>query len=133
MHDEEAIVRRWFEEGINRGDLSALDEIFDPEVVAHEPAGDVAGIDDGPRRAVQTLRAGLPNLRIEINDLLVDSDRVAVRWTATGSHEGELLGFAPTGNTVSFNAIYIYRISGGRIAEVWASPDAMGLIRQLGG
>ncbi len=125
------VINRWFDEAINQGQLEILDELFDPGVVAHEPPGDSHGIDDGPRKAVSALRAGFPDFKATIEDLIASDDRVAVRWTATGTHRGEFMGIAPTEKTIRFNAIYIYRFVDEKIAEVWASPDALGLLKQL--
>jgi predicted ester cyclase len=64
--------------------------------------------------------------------LTTEEDKVVTRWTATGTRQGEFMGMPPTGKPVRFSGIYIYRIAGGRIAEIWVSLDALGLMQQLG-
>ena len=127
-----AIIDRWFEEGINQGKQESLTEFFTPNVTAHEPFGDSHGIEDGPKRAVETLRSAFPDFHTTVEDRVSDGDRVAVRWSATGTHEGDFMGIPHAGNEPTLNAIYIYRFENARIAEVWASPDALGLMQQLG-
>ncbi len=63
---------------------------------------------------------------------MAEGDRVATRWTGTGTHEGELMGIAPTGNRVEVAGMVISRISGGKIAESWSNYDALGMMQQLG-
>ena len=66
------------------------------------------------------------------SDLARRGDRVATRWRARGTHQGELMGVAPTGNRVEITGIQISRISGGKIAEEWVNYDAMSMMQQIG-
>lgn len=59
-------------------------------------------------------------------------DRVVARWTGTGNHRGELMGLAPTGKPIDVDAISIFRIADGKIAEKWTVWDALGLLQQVG-
>ncbi len=129
--DNKVLVRRWIE-AVNEGDLDIVDALFDPSVVAHERDGDVHGTDVFPRKVVIAFRNAFPDLRLTVEDLVAEGDRVAVRWTASGTHDGAFMGIAPTGTQVTFSGTYIYRIAGGRIAEVWPSRDELGLLQQLG-
>jgi predicted ester cyclase len=76
-------------------------------------------------------RTAFPDQRVAVDDLLAESDRVAVRFTLRGTHLGELLDLAPTGRRVTVPGVAIYRIAGGRIAEGWVGFDALGLLEQL--
>jgi steroid delta-isomerase-like uncharacterized protein len=127
-----ATIDRWFAEGINQGNLDSLGDLFTRDVTAHEPFGEFHGIDEGPKRSVEALRSAFPDFHITVEERVADGDRVAVRWSATGTHDGDFMGIPPTGKKISLNAIYIYRFENARIAEVWASPDALGLLQQLG-
>jgi predicted ester cyclase len=75
------------------------------------------------RSATATFQAAFPDLRHEIADLLVDGDRVALRFRGRGTQEGEYLGIAPSGKVLDFEAIAIFRMEAGRIAEVWAHSN----------
>lgn len=132
LEQNKQVVRRWIDAGVNAGNLSIADELFESDVLAHTPEGDVRGVDEGPKASVRLLRGAFPDLQFTVEDMIAEGDRVAARFAAQGSHRGDFMGIAPTERAVSFNGMYIYRLSGGRIAEVWVSLDALGLLRQLG-
>jgi len=132
LESSKRVVREWIQRGINAGDLAAADELFDPNVVAHAPQGDLHGIDAGPKESVAMLRNAFPDIEITIHDLIAEGDKVVSRWTAQAKHDGEFMGIPPTGTAVTFDGLYVYRVTDGKISEVWVSFDALGLLRQLG-
>lgn len=71
-------------------------------------------------------------MEFTIDDTVIEDDRVALRWTMTGTHEGTVYGIEPTGKQVEYSAIEINRFEGGKLAESWTQADIFGLIRQLG-
>ena len=77
-------------------------------------------------------RSAFPDIHIEVEDQIVEGDRVATRWRGTGTHEGELMGISPTGNRVTVVGTTIERIADGQIAETWDNYDALGMMQQLG-
>ena len=130
--ENRAVIRRWYEQGVNQGRLEDVYDLFHSDFVGHGPEGDVIGLEEGPVRAVMTLRSAFPDIRLSIEDEVAEGDKVVTRWSAVGTHLGEFMGQAPTGKTITINAIYIYRLEGGKIAELWLSPDTLGLMVQLG-
>ena len=72
-----------------------------------------------------------PDLQIKIEDLIEEGDRVVLRDTLTATHQGEILGIPATGKTVSWSAIWIYRMEHGKVAEMWGHADIPGLMQQL--
>jgi predicted ester cyclase len=76
--------------------------------------------------------AGLPDLRVTIEELVAEGDKVAVRRSYAGTHRGELLGIPATGKQVRLGGISIFRLAGGRIAEQWEQLDRLALLQQLG-
>lgn len=110
LEENKEIIRRWIDAGVNTGDLSVADELFEPDVLAHAPEGDVRGVDRGPKASVRLLREALPDLELTIDDLIAEGDRVVARFVARGSHRGELMGIPPTGRSVSFSGMYVYRL-----------------------
>ena len=78
-------------------------------------------------------REAFPDARFEIEDLLADGDRVAVRYTMTGTHGGAFMGIAPSGRKVSRASMAVFRIARGKIAEGWVIADQSGLMQQLRG
>jgi predicted ester cyclase len=125
-----AIARRWHEDAINNHDLTVLDEILTPDA-----ALDSATVPDnpGPREVLGILLTGFPDVQHTIEAVITEGDLVVIRYRAAGTHEGEFQGSAPTGKSVTWTGINIYRLECGRIAEVWSEVDALGRIAQLTG
>jgi steroid delta-isomerase-like uncharacterized protein len=130
----EAVVRRWFQEVWNEGREASIDELFAADSVAHG-LGDSEREVHGPEEFkpfVSNMRGALPDTRISIDDIISSGDRVAVRVTLRGTHTGDGLGVPPTGRRVSIQGIIIVRLVDGRIVEGWNSYDQLGLLRQIG-
>ena len=98
--DNASIVRRWFAE-YNRGNLAVAGELVAADIINHDAPPDLPPGREGYLRYIADVRAGLPDLRVTIEDLLADGDRVAVRLTLRGTHRGDLSGLAPTGKPVT--------------------------------
>lgn len=131
--ENKAIIRRMVEEMFNEGNLDATDDIIARDHVHYDPAMPEEG--HGPedfKQFVSVYRSAFPDLHVEIEDQVAEGDRVATRWTAAGTHEGELAGIAPTGKRVTTPGMEISRIEGGKVAETWENYDMMGLMQQLG-
>jgi steroid delta-isomerase-like uncharacterized protein len=126
------LMRRFVEEFQVGGNAAVADEILADDFVDHSPFPGVSPDRDGLKRFFGALRAAFPDLRAEIHDQLAEGDRVATRKTFHGTHRGEFLGIAPTGQPVAFDVIAFVRIENGRIAEHWNVVDVMGLMQQLG-
>ena len=126
--------RRIYEEGWTLGRREVFDELLAPEFAGHDPQdpfperrGPMAG-----RETYEMYRRAFPDVRMVVDDVMEDGDRVAVRWHATGTHNGELMGLAPTGRSVEVTGISIDRWDGDRIAESWINWDTHGLLQQIG-
>lgn len=129
--DNRAVVQRWFNEVFTQGNLGVADEIFASDYVNHDPTGWPQG-PQGAKAAASAYRAGYSDLAFTIEDQIAEGDRVTTRWTAHGTHDGELYGVPPTGKKVTVTGISIERIAGGKIAETWVNFDALGMLQQLG-
>jgi steroid delta-isomerase-like uncharacterized protein len=126
-------VSRRFTEFWSTGDEALADEALDPEIVFHGPSsvGDVVGL-DGVKAMVARFRAAFPDERSTVVDQVAEGDKVVTRWRANGTHEGDYGGLEPTGRKVAIDGITIERIAAGKIVEVSAAWDELGLMRQLG-
>jgi steroid delta-isomerase-like uncharacterized protein len=137
MHMSEAnknVVRRWFQEVWNEGREEAVDELFTPGGVA-VGLGDTDVPVRGPEEFkvfLRNMRGAIPDVRITVEDLLSEGDKVAVRLVLEGTHKGPGLGVAPTGQPVRVAGIVLVRFQDGRIVEGWNSWDQLGLLRQIG-
>ena len=125
-----ALGRRFVEEVVNLGRTDLLPHLVAAEHVRHAPDGDLYG-PEGVRVDLAEWRAGFPDLRVVVEDLVAEGDRVASRFVLRGTHAGPFLGVAPTGRRIALAGVAIDRLAGGRLAESWVSLDCLGLLRQL--
>ena len=131
--ENKAVARRAFEEHFNTGNFDLAQEIFAADYVNHDPSLPRSG--SGPEaanQAVRLYREAFPDAQITVEDQVAEGDKVATRWSARGTHQGELLGVGPTGNQVQITGISISRIEDGKIAEDWINYDALGMMQQIG-
>ncbi len=123
---------RWFIEEMNRGNLAVIDDVFAPNVIDHAALSEgIAGI-ASVKRDFASIYFAFPALHFTIDDLLADGDRVVVRWTARGVHQGEFAGIPPSGQQVTLSGTDILRIVDGKVAEIWEHADILRLLHQLG-
>ncbi len=131
--DIKAVAQRWMEEIWRKRDLALFDDIHAPGFVDRSPAG--RGSERGSyRQGIVELFAAFPDWNATTDDLVVDvaTNKVSVRWTATGVHEAEFLGVAASFKRVTFRGIEIVRIEGSRIVERWGEWNGVELLQQLG-
>jgi steroid delta-isomerase-like uncharacterized protein len=136
MPDDESLdVCRRAVAAFNANDTAAFETLFTPNIKRHDLA---RVIDDFTGREhvagfLNLLRTALPDFHIEIEDAFAAGNRVAMRLTFSGTHQGDLLGAAPTGKRISFTGVNLYRLEDGRIAETWQMTDWAGALRQARG
>lgn len=125
-----ALARR-VSEVVNARDYDAMDELFDPSFVDHNPAWNVRSLDELKgviRAAVDAL-----DFTANLDDLYAaDGGRVIMHITFTGRHVGPFLGRMPTGRDVEWTSTEVYRMAGGKVVERWTQADTAGLMRRLG-
>lgn len=119
----------------NAGDIAGAAALMAEDCVNHAAIPEAQGR-AGYERIMAKLRAGFPDLALEIQDVIASGDRVVVRGQMTGTHQGKLaftnFPIEATGKTVKTEQIHIYRVADGRIVEHWAGRDDVGMFRQLG-
>jgi len=101
--------------------------------VRHACDGDVYGAEGVRIDLAEWHAAGFPDLRVTVEDLAAEEDRVASRFVLPGTHTGPFLGLPATGHGVTATGVAIDRVASGRLAECWVILDSLGLLRQLGG
>jgi steroid delta-isomerase-like uncharacterized protein len=87
---------------------------------------------EGYKKFFKLYTGAFPDAHLETHDLIEAGEKVIHRWTATGTHKGELSGIAPTNKKFEITGITIYRFAGGKIAEQWINWNALGLMQQIG-
>lgn len=128
-----AFIYEGIEEMWQRKNLAAMGRYFATDVVAHSP------IHPRPLRGHQEtaelfelIQTAFPDCTVEINDMIGEGDKVAVRWTIRGTHTGEYVGFPPTGRRVAWREVVIYRFADGKAQELWLMPNVAGVMQQIG-
>jgi steroid delta-isomerase-like uncharacterized protein len=127
------IVRRMNEEVWGEGNLDLVDEYVAADYLEHNTASpeDIHGR-EGYKANVEMVRTAFPGMEVTTENLVAEGERVAFRYTITGTHEGELMGIEPTGTEVNFSGMAIARFEDGKVVEDWSNVDLFGLMQQLG-
>ena len=126
-----AIIRRYYEDLWNPWNLEAANALIAPEMEFRGSLGiTVRGI-EGFQGYMSTVRSAFPDFHNRVEDLVAEGDKVVARLTYTGTHQGEMFGLAPTGRSITYPGIAVFRISGDKIVEGWVMGDRLGLFQQL--
>ena len=123
---------RVFEEVFNKGNLSVVNELIATDYVGH-----ASGMPDfnGPEGFMQfamMYRTAFPDLNMTMEDTVAEGDKVVNRWTARGTHKGDLMGISATGKQVTTSGTVISRYVGGKQVEAWVNMDQLGMLQQIG-
>ncbi|WP_227353798.1 ester cyclase [Haladaptatus salinisoli] len=133
LEENKELVRRDTEEVWGDENVELIDEIYDEDFVLHDPSSpDETGGRDEYKEYVETYRTAFPDAEYAVEEMVAEGDSVALRYTARGTHEGELAGIEPTGERVTVSGMELYRVANGKIAEMWTNYDALGVFQQLG-
>ena len=132
--NNQSVIRR-FHEATNSGDLEqisrAVDELVEPDAVIRTPLPIDATGPEVLKVVFGRLLRAFPDLRVTIEDLISEGDKVVSRNTVTGTHSGDYMGHPATGRPIAYNEIFIFRFADGRIAETWGVVDVFAQMRQL--
>ena len=132
--ENKAIVRRAIEEGFNKGNLGIADEIFTADYTVHAPG--LGNLPKGPqafKKAIGMWRAAFPDIKMEIQDMIAEGDRVVNRFITRGTHKADLMGVPATGKPITVYGMECHRIVGGKVAESWIGDDVPTIMNQIKG
>ena len=130
--ENRTLIRRFYDEGWTQNNLDVYDELVTDDFEDHQAVPGLPPGREGFKALNVMFRAAFPDLRVDIDNVVAEDDKVGCRWRSTGTHAGGLFGIPPTGNRVDVTATVFYRVENGRLAEGWISRDDVGLMRQLG-
>jgi predicted ester cyclase len=131
--ENKAMVRRFLEGIFSEGNPDVVDELADPNLVVHDPSSEAGEVDaQGVKESIAWSHSAFPDLRATIEDQVAEGDNVTTRWTVRGTHQGEMMGAAPTGNQVTFAGTQTDYISGGKRVESCSNWDTLGMLQQIG-
>jgi steroid delta-isomerase-like uncharacterized protein len=133
LESNKELVRRFYEEVWARGNLDVADDVFADEYVRHDFRGGEPGSGaQGQKDIAAAFRNAIPDLSWDIDFMVAEGDFVVGRWTAAGTHLGPWAGVEPTGRSIRFSGINVFRFSDGKVVEIWNHRDDLGLMQQLG-
>lgn len=133
IQKNEQLIRRYFNEVWNQGNLLLLDEIIAAHYTNHSSSlADTKPGPSGLKPIVAAMRIAFPDLHYEIRDLVLTGDRIVARVIMSGTHRGDFFGMAPTNKKVYVNQINIEYVEQGKIVEHWRITDELTLMKQLG-
>jgi predicted ester cyclase len=128
-------TRRVLEEAFGQGKLEVVDEVLDPNFVCWDPnseSGEIRGADT-IKGEIEYFRNAIPDLTYTVEDQVAEGDKVVTRYTASGTHQGEFFGVAPTGNRIEMSGIQMDRFDeSGKLVEEWPEYDLLGAMKQMG-
>jgi steroid delta-isomerase-like uncharacterized protein len=134
VEENKEFMRRYFDEVWRAKDADAVDRYVHADVLLRNMFSEEAGEARGNERVkenVRMLAVAMPGFGIWIHDMVAEGDRVAVRFTADGRHEGDLNGLPATHRWSELHATTVARIEDGKIVEGWQVSDTLGMLHQL--
>jgi steroid delta-isomerase-like uncharacterized protein len=129
--ESKTIVSRYVE-ALEKANLGTFREVFNSDVVDHNPPPRQAPGLDGLVQTFNMMSDAFPDSHVTVEDVVAEGDRIAVRETIRATHKGEFMGLAPTGKPIAMTRISIFRVADGKIVEWWHNEDMLGMLQQLG-
>jgi len=130
MSEESKALARRSWEIVGNPDL--IDEVYAVDLVWHEPDQDVQGLEEA-KQFLAMYKTAFPDLNVTVEDVIAEGEKAVTRWTARGTHQGEVEEFGPpTGRQIEIKGITIHRVEDGKIVEEWERYDNLGVLQQLG-
>ncbi len=126
-------IQKKFGEAINTGHLDLLRDLISSDSVDHDPSPGQGTGPEGYIKFFKMMRTAFPDLKIEVETILADEDKVAFAYTITGTQNGVFMDeVEPTGKTIKARGMQISKFENGKMTERWGSSDELGILKQLG-
>jgi len=125
-----------FHDAANTGDMDVIsktiDELVDPDAVVRTPLPIGVTGAEALKQIWSMLLRIYPDIHLTVEDQIAEGDKVVGRTTVTGTHQGEFMGVPPTGKSVTYNEMFIFRFANGRVVETWGVVDVYAQMKQIG-
>ena len=126
-----AFLRRYIEEVWEKQNPAAVDDFLAQDYRRYRSPTTAALTREGQKQLLTGFRAAFSDIKLTVEEMIAEGDRIAFRSTMRGTHQGEFLGIAATGNPVTVRLLDVIRIQDGKIVEQWGGPDTYDLLRQI--
>ena len=132
-NDIKVIPHQWIEEIWNRGNISLIDELCSEDYIHYEMHTEIPVEEDimYEKKWIADLRWGLPDLHLSVQDLIAEIERIAIRFTARGTHKRKLLDVPPTKRTIIWHGVMILSVKKSKIHRLWIFPDRQTFVSRL--
>ena len=131
--ENKALILRLYEEVWNQHNPEAVDDFVAADVFSRDMLPEYQHGVEGYKHLVEWLHTAMPDLRMDIEDIIAEGDKVATFVTFSGTHTGPLRDLAPTGRHVSVEQTHWFRLANGKVAETWSVRDDLGMMQQMKG
>ncbi len=128
-----AIVRRFYDEVMGKGDFDALNQLVAPDFVDHGES--MMGSPQGRealRQSIVAMHSSFPDFNVTIDDTIADGEMVGIRGTMKCTHQGKFMNVAPTGNELTWKGLAMFRVVDGKIVARWFNSDSLNILQQVG-
>jgi len=132
VEQNKSIVRRWVEEGWNKGNVALIDQLYAPNYYQHETGPETVNSSKALKEFVTGYLTAFPDLHFTVEDLVAEGDKVVWRFLASGHQNGAFMGLPSSGKAVNVKGTIIFRLENSRIVEGWLNLDILGLLQQVG-
>jgi steroid delta-isomerase-like uncharacterized protein len=130
--ENKALIRHVWDEIFNKKNLEAVDEYFaEDAVIGFAPPG-IPPDREYFKESIGPYLAAFPDLQVALEDQIAEGDKVASRFSVSGTHQGEFAGLAASGKEVDYTGVNFIEVRDGKIVEVWGASDQLRLMRQIG-
>jgi predicted ester cyclase len=127
-----ALLRRYVEAVWEKQNPAAVDDFLSPDYKRHRSPTTTPLTREGQKQLLIQFRTAFPDIQLTVEEVIAEDTRIAFRSTIRATHQGELLGIAPTGKQITVGLVDIIHIQNGQFVEQWGGPDLFDLVRQLG-
>jgi steroid delta-isomerase-like uncharacterized protein len=131
IEQNKAIVRRVFDEIVNKGNLDVADELLADDYMNHDFPAPTPG-PAGFKMVTTMFRSAFPDIVVTLEDEFAEGDKVVTRGVFEGTHTGDFMDIPATGRQVTIKYLDIWRLENGKAKENWVQMDLLGLMQQLG-
>ena len=127
-----AAICHYIEEAWNKGNVDIMDELMAAHYARHMAISAPPLTREGQKQRILGFRRAFPDLRLTIEDMVAEGEKVSFRLTLRGTHRGEFMRVPPTGKQIVVGAVDVARFEDGKVVEQWGQTDLLGWLQQLG-
>ena len=131
VEQNKSVMRRFYDEVVNQGNLELINELMASDFVEHEVFPGLSDDREGTRQFFAMMHSAFDGFRMDVEDLVAEGDKVVARLTMKGTDKGEFIGLSGTCRALNVPTIDIVRFADGKAVEHWGVTDGLSIMDQL--